>query len=193
MALPNELRNFCDSWRTKARAYCSDDLIGAFDRFFTSYVAFNRLYAEATYRLARRGEIKLKERFPDAQAAQDYVVQFCGAGILTSAWEDNPPSALDKIAEHLREGKFALKLDPMTGERRPNKDQALAAALESRSRNKRAKAALEALYAIRCNMFHGQKGFDFAQLELLRPAILLLEKTVEVLYRRLDESDLSLR
>lgn len=128
------MRNFCDSWRTKARAYCSDDLIGAFDRFFTSYVAFNRLYAEATYRLARRGEIKLKERFPDAQAAQDYVVQFCGAGILTSAWEDNPPSALDKIAEHLREGKFALKLDPMTGERRPNKDQALAAALESRSR-----------------------------------------------------------
>ena len=61
--------------------------------------------------------------------------------------------------------------------------------IESSSRNQLAKAALEALYAIRCNMFHGQKGFDLAQLELLRPAVLLLEKTVEVLYRGLDESD----
>jgi hypothetical protein len=100
-----------------------------------------------------------------------------------------PPSALHEITEYLRVGRFALKLHPTTGERRPDEDRALVAALDSHNQNTRAKAALEALYAIRCNMFHGQKGFNLAQLELLRPAILLLEKTVEVLYRTLDESD----
>lgn len=74
----------------------------------------------------------------------------------------------------------------MTGQRRHDKDIALAAALESRGHGQRAEAVLEALYAIRCNMFHGQKGFEVAQLALLRPAIVLLESIVEVLYGALE-------
>jgi hypothetical protein len=74
----------------------------------------------------------------------------------------------------------------MSGERRPDADRELLAALESRSRNRRAHAVLEALYAIRCNMFHGHKGFEPIQLELLKPAILLLQSTINVLYRALD-------
>jgi hypothetical protein len=62
-------------------------------------------------------------------------------------------------------------------------------ALESHSRDRRAKAVLEALYAIRCNMFHGQKEFDVAQVALLRPAICVLEGTIHVLYDTLDSSD----
>ena len=42
------------------------------------------------------------------------------------------------------------------------------------------------LYAIGCNMFHGHKGFEPIQLELLKPAILLLKSTINVLYRALD-------
>ena len=57
MALSLELRNFCESWREKSAAYSLDDLGGAFDRFFTSYVVFNRLYVETTHRLARRGAV----------------------------------------------------------------------------------------------------------------------------------------
>ncbi len=93
MALSPDLRNFCSNWRAKATAYSTDELAGAFDRFFTSYVAFNRLYAEATYRLAQRGRVNLHERFPDSQAAQEYVVQFCTAETLTRAWEDDPNTA----------------------------------------------------------------------------------------------------
>jgi hypothetical protein len=74
----------------------------------------------------------------------------------------------------------------MTGARRPAADRELLAALDSRSRNRRALAALEVLYAIRCNMFHGHKGFEPIQLELLRPTILLLESTINVLYQALD-------
>src|ERR1700731_2491427 len=112
MALSPELRDFCDSWHAKAAAYSTENINGAFDRFFTSYVAFNRLYAESTYRLARRGHVKLRERFPDSQAAQDYVVQFCTATTLTRAWENsaNAAAALHEIADHLREERFALRL-----------------------------------------------------------------------------------
>ena len=69
----------------------------------------------------------------------------------------------------------------MTGARRPEEDANLLAALESRGSNRRAKAVPKALYAIRCNMFHRQKGFQPIQLELLQPAIAVLEKTAEAL------------
>ena len=179
---------FCRNWLTKAEAYSSEDISGAFDRFFTLYVAFNRLYAEATFRLARRGQVRLRGRFPDSKAAQEYLLQFCGAEALTHAWESDPNTitALHQIADHLHQGRFALKLDMVTGNRRPAADHELLAALDSRSRNRRAQATLEVLYAIRCNMFHGHKGFEPIQLELLRPAILLLRSTINVLYQALD-------
>ena len=166
-----------------------ENIHGAFDRFFTSYVGFNRLYAEATYRLARRGHVKLQERFPDSHAAQEYVVQFCTAATLTQGWENstNAAAALREIADHLRQGSFALKLDPVTGDPSPAKDHELLTALESNCQDRRAKAVLEALYAIRCNMFHGQKAFQLRQLALLRPAILLLESTTDVLHQALDQ------
>lgn len=174
MPVSSELETFCRNWR-------------AFDKFFTLYVVFNRLYAEATFHLARRKKITLKDRLPDTKAAQDYVLQFCKAAVLTSSWEDDTATraALDQIAEHLHQQRFALKLDMVTGERNLKADSDLLAALESRSRNRRAEAGLEVLYAIRCNMFHGHKGFEPIQLALLTPAILLLESTVNVLYQAL--------
>jgi pimeloyl-ACP methyl ester carboxylesterase len=48
MPLSDQLRTFADNWRGKTQAYAVDDLSGAFDRFFTSYVVFSRLYAEAS-------------------------------------------------------------------------------------------------------------------------------------------------
>jgi hypothetical protein len=188
MALSRELAAFCRSWRTKAEAY-PDDVRGAFDTFFTLYVVFNRLYAEATFRLARRGQVTLRDRFPDSNGAREYVLQFCGATKLVDAWEHNPKTidALHQIADHLRQSRFALKLNMVTGDRKPDEDRALLAALESRARNRRAKAGLEVLYAIRCNMFHGHKGFDPIQIELLRPALLLLESTIYVLQEALEQ------
>src|ERR1700722_503808 len=149
MALSTELATFCDQWRVKAEAYSSENVNDAFDRFFTLYVAFNRLYAEATFRLARRGQVHLRNRFPDSKGAQDYVLQFCGAEALPRAWEGDPTSndALHQIAHHLRERRFALKLDMITGDWNQEADRELLAALESRSRSRRGRAVLEALYA----------------------------------------------
>jgi hypothetical protein len=91
--------------------------------------------------------VKLRERFPDSHAPQEYVLQYCGAVSLIRAWkvDDSSRSALHRITEHLRERRFALKLDPVTGARRPEEDAKLLAALESKGSNRRAKAVLEAL------------------------------------------------
>jgi hypothetical protein len=187
MALSLQLRDFCESWQRKAAAYALDDLGQAFDRFFTSYVIFNRLYAEATYRLARGGHVRLRDSFPDAQAAKSHVAQYCTAEVLIRGWNENAAGAIQEITDHLRDGRFALKLDPVTGNRRPDKDDELRNALQSRGSGQRAKGVLEALYAIRCNMFHGQKRFEVAQLELLRPATRLLESTINTLFNTLDQ------
>lgn len=190
MAVSAELDRFCRRWLAKAKTYPTDDVAGAFDQFFTLYVAFNRLYAEATFRLARRKQCTLEDGrpFPDSKAAREYVVQYCRAKTLTRSWEDNEDTrvALGQIADHLRHRRFALKLHMLTGEPNPEADVKLLADLESRGSNVHAKAGLEVLYAIRCNMFHGHKGFEPIQIELLRPAISLLESTIEVLYRALQ-------
>jgi hypothetical protein len=213
MALSPELAEFCHNWRAKADTCSGDNLRGAFDRFFTLWVVFNRLYAEATFRLARRGRVKeRRDRFPDSLAATDYVLQYLGAKALTHAWESdrNTSAALREIADHLRESRFALNLDAngnssglpsppsvhppgrfalhldWKGNPLPDADRELLASLGSCNRCDRGKAGLKALYQIRCNMFHGHKGFEPVQLELLRPAILLLESTIEALHRALD-------
>jgi hypothetical protein len=191
MALSPELSRFCNNWRTKAETYSIETVGGAFDRFFTLYVIFNRLYAEATFRLARRGHVKLSERyFPDSKGAQEYVLQFCRAERLANTWEHEPntSTALRQISDHLRQGRFHLKLDMATGAPNPDADRDLLAKLESRSRNLRAKGVLEALYAIRCNMFHGHKDFRPVQLVLLEPAIVVLDSTVGILLRALDQN-----
>lgn len=187
MAISPELRNFCRNWQRKADDY-GDDVRGTFDQFFTLYVVFNRLYAEAAFRLARRGQVTLRDRFPDSQASQEYVVQFITARRLTDGWDGSPEAsrAIAEIADHLREHRFFLKLDMVTGERRPDADADLLARLESKGRNKRAQAGLEVLYAIRCNMFHGHKGFEPVQLGLLRPAVVLLKSTIGQLERALE-------
>jgi len=76
-----------------------------------------------------------------------------------------------------------------TGDQRREKDLALLDKLKSKSKTERTKAGLEALYAIRCNMFHGLKAFRVNQLEVLRPAIVLLQSTITVLQQALEEDD----
>jgi hypothetical protein len=47
------------------------------------------------------------------------------------------------------------------------------------------KAITDILYSIRCNTFHGQKGYNDNQIELLQPVCILLEKIIELLFLKL--------
>lgn len=174
----------------KAKRYARAGLNQSFDRFFTLYVVFNHLYAEATFQLANRGQVQIqnRNRFPDAEAAQEYVVQFFGADRFLQQLNCDIPTqaALESLKAQIRSGNFSLKLNMVTGEAQPEEDANLCRRLIGTNRNEQAAAILEILYAVRCNMFHGRKGFNPIQRQLLDPLSVILERVIEILYVALD-------
>jgi hypothetical protein len=193
--LSPEFHRFHAEWRAKADQYQGPDLQSAFDRFFTLFVIYNRLYAEVTFHMARNGRINLTRRtnFPDGNAATDYVMQFLGGTHTVELFEADPEctkaiqAVIALLAGPTAEGRqFAIKLDMIYGQPQRGADLELLRKLRSRSRSERGTAILEFLYAIRCNLFHGHKGFDDVQLEIMRPANILLSRIVEVLFENLD-------
>lgn len=190
MALSTHFRQFHSRWMAKARRHNREGLQHSFDRFFTLYVVFNHLYAEATFQLANHGQVQIqnRNRFPDAEAAQEYVVQFVGADRLLQQLNNTPSSeaALLLLQTQVCNGAFNLKLNMTTGEAQPAEDADLCRRLTSNNRNEQAAAFLETLYAVRCNMFHGRKDFNSIQQALLDPSNVILERVIEILYRALD-------
>jgi hypothetical protein len=47
--LSAEFIDFYHNWQSKAAAYSDEDLRSAFDKFFTLFVLYNRLYAAASW------------------------------------------------------------------------------------------------------------------------------------------------
>ena len=60
--------------------------------------------------------------------------------------------------------------------------------LNSSSADERARAILQIIYQVRCNMFHGRKSVNPVQKQLLIPLTVLLEKIIGKLYQTLEES-----
>jgi hypothetical protein len=192
--LSREFHTFYNRWRTKANHYHGGDIRATFDRFFTLFVIYNRLYGEATFELARRGQINLTSRtsFPDAQAAKEYVRQYLGGLSMIQLLEVSPActgaiQAVIALLDGPVEGRqFAIKLNMVDGSTQRHEDLKLLRMFRSANPNERSKAVLHFLYAVRCNLFHGHKGFDPVQIEVMRPATVLLLKMIEILFDRLD-------
>ncbi len=189
MTLSAEFQGFYDSWLRKADEYSSNGVRDCFDKYFTLFVIFNRLYAEAAFILARRNQIRIAGRtsFPDANAAKSYVSQYLTSSFLVFELDRDQETrvAIERIKALIDHETFYIKLDMVTGDRCRTKDLELLENLRSTNSNKKAVAILDILYSIRCNMFHGHKGFEGVQVRLLRPAIIILRKVIELLYGRL--------
>ena len=193
MALSPEFGDFYKRWMEKATNRGRDDFRDYFDNYFSLFVAFNRLYAEATFILARKGAPKLAQRtsFPDAEAAKTYVLKYLGSRYYLEKLERNQEAspALETLKGLISSHRFYIKLNMMTGERQPEKDEELLRKLESRGVNQRAEAVLDLLYSVRCNMFHGHKGFQEVQVDLLKPLSAVLKATNEILYEKLSRDN----
>jgi len=189
MALSPEFVDFYRRWMEKANNHGRDDLSDYFDKFFSLFIAFNRLYAEATFILARKGEPELAHRasFPDAAAAKTYVLKYLGSRYFVEKLEQNREA---KVAIETLRGligsRFNIKLNMVTGDRQPEKDEELLRKLKSRGFNQKGEAVLDLLYSVRCNMFHGHKGFQEVQIDLLKPISCVLKATNEIVYEKLS-------
>jgi hypothetical protein len=194
MTLNADFKDFCDRWLEKAEGYDDSDLGQCFDKFMTLYVVYNALYVETAAHLHRkaikegRNDYKLGgDRFPDLEAATDYVPKFLGSRSLMDSLQSKPDTrqAVERLEHIMEEGYFNISLDPVWGHRQMEKDKSLREDLRSRSTDKKAGTILRIIYEVRCNLFHGRKGLNLVQRELLIPLITILEGVIKLLYRRL--------
>jgi len=176
-----EVKKIYLRWIKKADEFKENSLSRYFDEFFTLFVAYNMLYSNATKLLVAQGQAKLN-RFggvPDADGATKNVVKYLNADILTPALlnEDEVKSSIDSLIREL-ETRFYVR-----GE---NWDRKKIEDLRSGANNRVGKAALELVYGIRCNMFHGGKNYEEIQRAVLIPCIVILRKVNNLLFSKLS-------
>lgn len=186
--LSPELNRFVSDWLAKA-GNCPDSSVeGCYDKFFTLFVVFNRLYSEATFALARGGSIVLEpnSRLHDKKGATRYTFEMIGATAFQDLFDTRLARNVDQIAALVDEGQFFIELSTPDGNPQPSKDRLLLAALRS-SGETQALAVLGLVYTVRCNLFHGHKAFQPIQVELLRPTIAILLGVIESLHKALNQ------
>ncbi len=198
MALSYEFQEFYHAWMSKATEYGTEELRDCFDKFFTLFVVYNRLYAEVTFTLVRKRRIRrlrrdiensgtMRRNFPDRMAATQYLQQYIGSKNIINHLESGNATAntLNTICTLLDNTRFYIKLDTLTGNRDRPQDEKLLRNLRSTNSVLRTSAILDLMYSIRCNMFHGHKSFQQVQIELLQPVITILEKLIELIFQKL--------
>ena len=178
-----QLEVFYKRWLNKAHNYKVDCLTELYDKFITLYIIYNSLYIEV-FNISQ----KSKKGFSEYRAATDNIIQYINSSFFIENLFYNED--LSAICQLIEQEKFYIIFEVNNnGIRQPllEKDKDLLKRLKSRSKNSKAKAILELIYNIRCNLIHGGKGFEEEQSQLLIPVTHLLEKTIEIVYSKLKK------
>lgn len=188
-------RDFTSRWLAKASRYRAQTLSHTFDRFFTLFVVYNRAYDEAARLVLAKSPNLYEPKGPytrrtrpvfvsnigDRLKATKGVVDFCGSSMRTEVFSNEVVlAALAELERLVADNRFYFFFDRDTGTPRPDLD--LAALRNVRIGT--VVGALEVLYQLRCNLFHGQKEFEQHQLAVLRPANEILNAVVRHLVRQ---------
>lgn len=191
--------DFCRRWLKKAARYRQHSLPGAYDRYFTLFVVYNRAYDEAARHLLENppvlgrqmnwGKLRFSGQRPksvsaigDRIKATDGVVAFCGASLRDEVFSD--PSIRESIEALFllsQRQEFYFFFDKETGAPRLDLDRAVLGSARSGD----VKPVLEVLYRLRCNLFHGRKEFAEHQMRVLTPANTILNGVVRHLVDKL--------
>jgi hypothetical protein len=180
-----ELNNFYINWLGKADAYTENTLSDHFDKFTSLYVLLNAQYMQVMTELVNAGK-SLPKDFKDKKAATEYIIQYLGSKHFINKLLNDQESItrLNSICEIIAQERFHIILD--WGNPQRDQDIELLNSLRSRSSQAKGKAILSLLYHIRCNMFHGHKGYEQRQKDLLEPLNHLLRKTVVITFDKLN-------
>ena len=108
--LAPHFQRFCTEWLEKAEQYDDGDIHGCYDKFFTLFVVFNRLYAEATFELARRGEITIQPNrsLPDRKGATEYTLSFVGQAVFDQLLETQLAEPVATVAGLIENEMFFI-------------------------------------------------------------------------------------
>ncbi|MFV8271264.1 hypothetical protein ACNQGP_15195 [Flavobacterium sp. GT2N3] len=187
--MTEQFRNFYGNWLGKADAYNGNTLSNHFDKFTSLYVVYNSLYMEVTTELMKNGS-NVTHNFKDKTAATEYVMRYLKPTFYHENLLNDEQSINDlaEICTIIDQELFHIILDWGIPQR--IRDLQLLDSLRSDNTNKQVRAVLSLFYYIRCNLFHGHKGFEDRQSLLLIPVNHLLRKTIEITYNKLNRVQL---
>lgn len=176
---------FTTRWLAKAAAYRGRNLAPVYDKFFTLFVVYNRAYDEAarftlidrpvalmvSRQRIEQGRVPSVSQVGDRIKATRGVDAFCGASLRSHVFtKRNVLAALERLKALADSGEFSFFFDRDTGRLMPNRDRS---SLYGATQGD-VLSVLDFLYQVRCNLFHGQKGFSVEQVQVLQPANILL-------------------
>ena len=191
-----QLKDFYNRWTEKSKSYSNDDLADLFDKFFSLYVVYNRIYNITASVLYEEGEIeklkkakKIKRNKRETEVNESDAAIFCIAHYL----RDNLEEIISENINEINDFKFILEnklfnIDLFYGQPQPKKDKKLLKGLESKNNLIVIESLLTILYKVRCNIFHAEKGFNEEQRIILEPVNNLLEKLIKTLISKVTRN-----
>lgn len=172
-----QLVEFNDRWSTKISEYKEDNLADIFDKFFSLFVIYNRIYNVV-------GFINKKPKTRDKYAATNCISHYFKADANRIMRELSVEK--NQFIDIIQHEKFYI--DTYYGKGQPKEDQKLLDELNSNNEQTQLLSILKILYFLRCNLFHGEKGFNENQKEILIPAISCLTVLNNALMEKLTHN-----
>lgn len=172
--------------RQKATGYDVDNINGLYDKYATTFTGYNMLYNEVPASLAKLN-VKLRAKDDDNHKATDLVAQYLGEeNIYNLFLESGNEKDIQSLTWVIEEGYFNIVLDK-EGNSKTERDKALLVGLKSESPDEKIMAILKTIYAVRNNMYHGNKDIQEYQRFLLEPVLNLLQTLSAHLFNKLVE------
>lgn len=175
-------------WNDKCLNYKNEKLSDYYDIFFSRFVTFNSLYNTIVFTKENVGLLKRKynkkkkliER-GDKEKAVTLMSKELSDSELDKLFRTNEfICSIDVLVDILENTKFVIT--HKAGQQVPSDDLLILAKLKSIKNRERFLGILELLYNIRCNLFHGSKGYEHNQIILLKPINEILLHIVPLLY-----------
>ncbi|KAA9331786.1 hypothetical protein [Adhaeribacter soli] len=192
-----ELEEFYIRWNEKAEAYGSNTLSDCFDKFFTLFVIFNKIYNVVVIDLIEKGKLSIlkdqynlkvrkrhKKEFPYEGGAATTCIAYYLRSELSSL-NLSIETEIHKIKVLLINKEFQISFS--YGDPSELNDKELLNKLRSSENFEIFESMLKVLYNLRCNLFHGEKGFHPDQRMILEPAISALSKINNALISKIKQ------
>ena len=187
-----QLEQFYERWRNKVNEYKSDELSNYFDKFFTLFVIYNRIYNVVVAILHQKNELIIlkhqgkidKKNPPDDNKSATVCVAYFLREDLISIISDNQ-NQIEEFKNIIKNERFNIDLN--YGKPQPQKDLNLLHGLESNDNLLIVESLLMILYKLRCNVFHAEKGYNNDQKLILGPANYCLQNLVDRLIIKVTE------
>lgn len=191
-----ELEEFCERWSNKANEYKLNSLSNYFDKFFTLYVIFTRIYNLIEALLKEQGELKVLKLQGKIKKSRNFTSDNEAATVCIAHYLRNESQeVVRKLQTHIEEYKNIINnelffIDLYYGKPQPQNDKKLYIQLNSKENTIVLEGLLIILYKLRCNMFHAEKGFDREQEIILEPSIYVLAELNKILLMKIKQENL---